>query len=202
MNFSKSQIFNMALNHLGISAVVQNTTQNDTETTVLNNFYEIAKVQVLSDFDWNFARKYRELTLSDLASPDINFLYAYDYPNDCIATRYLTGKFGKTKKYDVATNSKGEKIILANVSPAILVYTRNISSEDFGVPESYFTSDFVMCLSLYLASLVAVSITGSEARNIDNLKKYKMFIAHAKVKNASEFSQYDEDNSTYIDSRY
>lgn len=201
MTISKANIYNLALIHLGVSATIQNTSQNDAETTVLNNLYDIAKVQVLSDFDWNFARKYLQLTPSAECSPDINFKFAFDYPNDCVATRYVIDAGGNYKKYDVATDSKGNKIILCNISPAALIYTRNISSEEYAVPETFFTADFVMCLSFYLASLAALAITGSETKNKLSLQKYNLCLNNAKVNNANEFAEKDEDNRDYTDYR-
>ena len=201
MKITKSHIYNMSLIHLGVSARVQDTSQNDSDTTVLNDIYEVAKEQVLTDFDWNFARHKTELIPFEQMSIDINYEFMYNYPNDCLCCRYLTDNSGKAKKFDVATISSGDRCILSSVKPAFLFYTRNISSELYAEPETYFSADFVMSLSYYLASVSAVAITGSEEKANNNYKKYRLSLSRAMVNNASEYSKTDEDDTTYLDAR-
>ena len=53
-----------------------------------------------------------------------------------------------------------------------------------------------------LASQTSEVITGSSEKGNNALKKYQMFIARGKAQNANESAEEDEDESTYIDSRY
>ena len=199
MSYTQEAIYNLALNHLGVSAVVQNTRTINPRITVLNNQYPIAKEQVMKSFDWNFLNRFNELTPSVEKSPDPRFLYAYDYPNDCIAARYIVDSMGgKYKKFDITTDSNGSKIILCNISPAILCYTRNITAK---VPESFFTAEFVTALSFYLAYLCADSITGSANKKQLCYQGYMTELARAKAMNAAESVEKDEDETTYLDAR-
>lgn len=202
MAYTQEAIYNIALNHLGVSATVQNTSEVNARTTVLNNQYPLAKERVMKDFDWNFLNRFQELTLSTEKCPDPRFKYAYDYPNDCVAARYVVdADGGMYKKFDVTTDSRGSKLIVCNIAPAILSYTRNISSETVKVPETFFTSEFVTALSFYLAYLSADGITGASNRKQSCYQSYQMEIAKAKAMNATEASIKDEDESTYLDSR-
>lgn len=199
MAYTKESIYNLALNHLGVSAVIQNTVEINPRNTVLNNLYELAKERVMKDFNWNFLNRFKELTPSIEKSPDPRFLYAFDYPNDCVSARYIIDSFGgKYKKFQVTTDKNGNKIILCNITPAILEYTRNITAQ---VPEAYFTSEFVMALSFYLAFLAADGITGSVDRKQACYQAYAMEIAKAKALNATESTENDEEDTTYLDAR-
>ena len=127
------------------------------------------------------------------------YLYAYDYPNNCVSARYIVDKSGgKYKKFEVTTDSTGNKIIVCNVNPAILEYTRDLTAP---IPETFFTSEFIMALSLYLAYLCADSITGALNKKQGCYQAYQMEIAKAKAMNATESTDRDEDETTYIDAR-
>ena len=199
MKYTQEAIYNLALNHLGVSAIVQNTADKNPRVTVLNNFYSLAKEETAKAFDWNFLNRVAELTPSSEKCPDPRFVYAYDYPNDCISARYiLLENNEKYKKFDVTTDSKGNKIIVCNQSPAYLVYTRLLN---VAVPETFFTAEYVSALSWYLAFLCAIPIVGNAQTEQKCYQGYQMAIARAKAMNATESINEDQDDSTYLDSR-
>lgn len=198
MAISKTTIFNMALNELGVSAPIENAnTQDDNRAIVLNNFYEIARDEVLKAFDWNFAEKYRVLTPRKDECLDPRFKYVYDFPNDCLSARevYLYEGDQKKKKFRISANEVGSKVILVEHDKIILRYTRRVEKEDF------LDSEFAMSLALYLAALTGNSITGSEQKALNALRKYNERVKLGQVSNASEGQEYDEDDSTYLDVR-
>ena len=98
MKYTQESIYNLALNHLGVSAIVQNTNETNPRVTALNNAYEMAKEETMKAFDWNFLNRIGELTPSAEECPDPRFLYAYDYPNDCLAARYILNKGEKKSR--------------------------------------------------------------------------------------------------------
>lgn len=197
--YTQEAIYNLALNHLGVSATVQNANEITPRNTILNNQYPLAKERVMKDFDWNFLNRFDELTFSTEKCPDPRYLYAYDYPNNCIAARYIVDKNGgEYKKFDVTTDSIGNKIIVCNINPATLCYTRDITAR---VPETFFTSEFVTALSFYLAYLCAEGISGDPSKKQTCYQFYQIEIAKAKAMNATESTENDEDETTYIDSR-
>ena len=214
MTISKTRIFNMALNELGVSAPVQNAdAQDDNRAIILRNFYEIARNEVLKAFDWNFAEKYRVLTPTTDECLDPRFRYVYDYPNDCLCAREVFEKIenvqndevissnktpsgiGLKKKFKPSSNEDGQKVILANVQPAILRYTRKVEKETF------FDDEYSIALALYLAGLTGKAITGSQEKADAALKKYEIKTKLGTVANAAEGQEVDEDNSTYLDIR-
>lgn len=200
MSYSRAYIYNIALIHLGLSATIQTINQADAATTTFNTFYEIAKNQVLQDFDWNFASTLRDLTPTGNKPENPKYLYEYDYPNDCLAAREIfdTSKSENTYKFDIGTISNGQKVLYANVSPAKLRYTRNVEKE------SFFTSDFVLALGAYLGGLCGKAITGSSSKANDCFQLYQMCINKAKKINATESQDKNEIEikQTWLDERY
>lgn len=197
MAYSKTKIFNLTLNLLGVSAPIQNSNEkNDTRAILLDNQYELARDTVLKDFDWNFAVNFKSLALTANKSPNPNYLYEFAYPIDCINARAILDENGKEKKFCIATSSNNEKTILTNTNPCTLKYTRLVEQE------TYFTPEFVLALAQFLASLTSEVITGSAEKGNNALKKYEIFMNKGKVQNATEGTDKDEDDTTYVDSRY
>ena len=198
MTISKTKIFNMALNELGVSAPIANAdAQDDSRAIILRNFFETARDEVLKCFDWSFAEKYRTLTPTTDECPDPRFFYVYDVPNDCLCARevYEKGGDGTKRKFRVSANSEGKKIILANVSDVVLRYTRRVDNE------SFFDSEYAMTLALYLAALTGQTITGNAERANNALKKYWDKVRYGQISSAQEGQELDTDNSTYLDAR-
>jgi len=198
MAISKTKIFNMALNELGVTAPIANAdAQDDTRAIILRNFYENARDEVLKSFDWNFAEKYRNLTPTTDECLDPRFNYVYDSPNDCISAREVFEAYGngEKKKFKISANEAGQKVILTNVSSIILRYTRRVEQETF------FTAEYAASLALYLAGVTGKAITGSEQKANDALKKYWDKLRLGYISNASEGQEVDEDKSTYLDAR-
>ena len=197
MAYSKIDIFNMALNHLGVSApIATNSMNKDSRAIILNNFYETARDELLKAFDWGFANTYKDLTLSTETSPNPKYPYVYDCPNDCISARAIIDTIkGDERKFEPFSNSQGEKCFIAEVECARLRYTRRVEKEDLFDPE------FVMALSYHLAELAGETITGQQKKAESNLQKYEWKLRKAKQLNAQEGAAKDEDNSQYYDVR-
>lgn len=196
MNYTKAKIFNIVLKNLKISVSIQNANQNDKNTVVLNEFYDTATAQVLKDFDWNFANAYRELSLTGYIPQNPNFLYEYDYPNDCLFAREIIPfADGGIVEFEIASNKQGNKVINTNITPAVLRYTKLMENETF------FTAEFVTALSWYLSFLAAPSLCGSRSVQSDCLNIYSTTLAKAKVINASEGYIKNKDTCNWFEVR-
>ena len=198
MAISKTRIFNMALNELGVTAPIANAdAQDDTRAIILRNFYENARDEVLKSFDWNFAEKYRTLTPTGDECLDPRYQFVYDCPNDCLNARevFANGGNGERKKFKPSSNEAGQKILLTTISPIILRYTRRVEQENFFAPE------FATALALYLAGQAGKAITGSQQKADDAMRRYWDKVRLGQIANASEGQEVDEDKSTYLDVR-
>ncbi len=196
MTQSKAQIFNITLNILGVSMPLENGNSTDNRAILLNNYYELARDYVLKDFDWNFASTFKELALCENPVSQFQYKYCYNYPNDCICTRDVFRKNSYAiEKYSISSLSNGQKVILCDVENAILRYTRRVEKEIF------FSCEFAMALSYYLASLTANVLVGSIQKGEIAYEKYNQLIKRAKVLNAQEGVETIDDELTYLDSR-
>lgn len=196
MGFSKVQIYNLALANLGVTATIQSTTQAETKTITLNSFYEPALQQVLKDFDWNFARGYKQLTPTGNECLNPKYSYEYDYPNDCINAREIvTGATPDNIPFEIASNQLGQVVINTNISPATLRYTKIVDKEAF------FTSEFVMAFSWYLSFLVAESLTGNSGKREKALAIYNGLISSAQIANSTEGYEEEQINVSWMDAR-
>ena len=149
MSYSKTKIFNIALSNLGVSAPIQNTLEENPTAILLNNYYDMARDTVLEAHEWSFATAYKVLSEAFETSEQSNWMYSFNYPNDCIAPRAITDTLeNKEKKLETATKSNGEKIILTNCNPCILRYTRRVTNETFFAAAIAFNTNSVSSPSL------------------------------------------------------
>ena len=195
---NKTDIFNMAIMELGIASPIQNGSINsDNKAIILNRFYETARDDVLKAFDWNFAERYKELALSTEKSLSPEFLFTFDYPVDCLCAREVFFKEGDTlsKKFKLSADSRGQRTILTNVNPCVLRYTRKVNNE------ALFTDEFASTMAMYLAGLAGKALTGSEQKATSAIQKFKDKLRFARISNAQEGAEVDEDDKTYVDYR-
>ena len=196
MNYTKAKIFNITLKNLRVSVSIQNSNQTDKNTLVLNEFYDVAREQVLKDFDWNFANSYRELSLTGNIPQNPKFLYEYDYPNDCVFAREIIPYVSSDLvEFEIASNVAGQKVINTNQTPAILRYTKSVDNE------TLFSTEFVMALSWYLSFLAAPAITGNRAIQSDCMNVYTHILAKSKAMNASEGYIQNDSGCSWLDAR-
>ena len=220
--YTKAKIFNMALKNLGVSVGVQGANQGDRNTVVLDEFYETAKEKTLADHDWGFASAFRELTPTGNTSQHPKYLYEYDYPNNCVFIRevYLYDRslmnnseeaisfnnmaslhysdkdeIIKHQDFETASDTAGNRIIYTNVQPAVARYTRLVGEE------TYFTPEFAMALSWYLAFLAASSITGARVKTADCLQVYRQMLREGKTADANEGFKEEDMECDWIKAR-
>jgi hypothetical protein len=180
VNYTKTNIFNLALKNLGVSVGIQSTGQSDRNAVVMNEYYEIAKEKTLKDHDWSFASTYRELTPTGNKSLNPKFSHEYDYPNDCAFAREIVTSSEEPIEFEPASNISGQRVILTNATPATIRYTRIVKEE------AYYTPEFAMALSWFLAFLSASSITGARTKTSDCLQIYKKMLAEGMTTDANE----------------
>lgn len=223
--YTKAKIFNITLKNLGVSVGVQSETPTDRNTAVLEEYYDTAREKTLCDHDWGFASVLRELTPSISKIRHPKYAYIYDYPNDCIFLRevFLKNKifeeeeektekisffnmssvhypnkcdeYTKKQQYEVSSDEDGNKVIFTNASPAVARYTRLVDNETF------YTPDFVMALSWYLAFLCSSAITGARTKSSDCLQVYAQMLREAKTADANEMFKEDEYECEWIEAR-
>lgn len=153
---SDVEICNLALRYLGLGTIAS-LDENRREAKDCKLFYSTARDAVLRDHAWNFAQKRRGLAgIAMPADYDGKYLLAYVYPADCLKARKVVISGGSADQdFEVMRAPTGEKIILTNADPAVLLYTMTVADPN------WFDADFIEALALKLASKLARPLTQS-----------------------------------------
>ena len=190
------EICNRALAHLGdfkITDLTQPTLDADSRAEVVNRFLPIAKREVLSTMDWQFAITDDELT--EGTAPTVTYKYAHNYPANCwrvvavhTATETNPGIEGWTKL------ETGFQLRLSTVrTNHEFVAIEYVTDADFSVWPS---TAQAACARL-LASYAAVSITGNDRKAEYHLSLYrKLDLPTAQHEHATEYASNENFNSS------
>ena len=127
---------------------------------------------------------------------DSGYKFTYGYPNDCVCARdlFLKNDFS-SRKFSIISLSNGMSAIVTDIENPILRYTRRVDKEVF------FTCEFAMALSFYLASLTANVLVGSAQKGEIAWDKYTKLLKHAKVVNAYETNEIIYETEEYLNAR-
>lgn len=199
-------ICNLALDSIGSRSEIASLDESSQSARTLSLHYQPSVEAVLQAAHWNFARKQVALTVLKAASgtpenptgtgdiPPIPWLYAYALPSDCVQARYLMPSFSSAPAVglgaasvpffqgpairfllssDVDSNGSPVTVILTNQPGALLVYTCRITNP------LLFDGQFVMALSNYLGSKIAIRLTGDK-----NMAKMAFQVADSTTKEA------------------
>jgi len=181
MAYTKTEICNMALSHLGTKSI-----STFGETSVIGqhckNLFDAARDFVLRDHDWGFAEyTVAAALLSGESHP--GYAYAYSYPADCLKVRRIWQADDSAPPIDfkvVMKSDKKSKMIVTNEPEAYLVYTVRLDAT------SAYDISFVTALSWKLASDLSLPITKSQKRTEGLLQVYSAYILSATSADAEE----------------
>lgn len=132
MALTDAQLCNLALGRVGIRATIDSLEEATTEAQQCKVYFAQARDSVLASAWWPFATA--RAVLAETAEVRDGWVYAYALPVDCMAPRYLWAgqrnpPTSARAKYAVELNDAGSWwLLLADVSPATLVYTRKVDS--------------------------------------------------------------------------
>ena len=146
MATSKVQIANLALVHVGGSAITS-LTDDTNEARAVNQVYDLVRDAVLSDHPWNFAIK-RVIPSVDAGTPVYDFAYRFDLPTDYLR---LVG-IEDDPDYKISG-----QFIECDSNPIKIKY---VGEND--TPTEY-DAMFVMAFALRLASTISERLTQSSA---------------------------------------
>jgi hypothetical protein len=150
------QIWNMAMGHLGIDALIQSQEEKSLQANACRRYWAASRDSVLSAYDWNFARKYAELSQLSNTIPTTKWTYMYGLPTDCLAARYIDdGSRGKNDRiaYEIFLLEGTRKAFLCDLEEVTLCYTAKVEDPNMFDPQ------FVESVSLYLAAQTCMQVT-------------------------------------------
>ena len=207
---NKIQICNLALSRIGARRIQSLTTQSK-EAIECNLLYEFALKSTLEAYDWGFARK--RVVLAELSEDYTNWDYAYQWPIDCLAPRYIidedgsyTGtsydidrdrdvKVGKVEFVHASNSTLSGRVILTNKEDAELVYTAYTEVANLYSPM------FIEALAYKLASELAQPLRGKLEWQQTMLNNFQSIIEMAKASNANQEEKKPQAENSLLDSR-
>lgn len=197
---SVTDIYNMALSHLGVGKEVGSLTEKTEEARACNRFYETVRDQVLTAFPWPFARKIAELSLVK-EDPTDEWDYSYQVPSDCLMVRRILSGYRtdsrSTRVPYIEMNAPSGKYIYTDQEDAFIEYTSRVETS------GYYPSEFAIAISFLLAVYVAPRLSGGDPfKNKEYcLKMYDYLIQRAQSSAANEDQPDIEPDSEFIAGR-
>ena len=167
------EICNIALGKAGITETIANIdTEQSVEALWCKTNYGIARDSVLRDFPWRFAIKTVGLGALDEKHRDGRHVFLY--PSDCL--NVLSVLNGGVLNFEIELIGSGDnmrKVIVTDSPLAHIKYIARVTDPNL------FDSLFIVALSWYLASELALSVGGNkEGRSQLAMQQYE----HAKAK--------------------
>lgn len=195
---SKTEICNLAISHLGVGKTIADVdTEQSEEALICRRYYSIVRDMTLSDFSWPFATKFATLALVT-ERPNNEWAYSYRYPDDCISiTRILSGVRNDNRQSRISY-----KILRDNTG--LLIYTDQVSAQIEYTAETddptFYPADYIMALSLRLASYIAAKITKGDPFGMGQkvLAMYYQEISRAQASAANEEQPDQRPDSEFI----
>lgn len=211
---SDVEIANFALIRVGAKKI-ESFTQRSQEADTINSIYGLIRDSVLQECDWGFARQ--EKALQEIGNEWSNWAYAYRYPNDCIALRYLTTPTEAVTvnnslyrasdtlsamptlgniPFETRQNSDGTgRVILCDTYQAVAVYTSKTTDPTIFPP--LFVDAFACRLAAELAQTLLIDMQVHQIQ----MQKYQALISYAKSGSANEAVEYPTSTNSFLDSR-
>ena len=153
---SKVQIAKLALQHIGDRYDISDITEATPEAEQVNLLFDDTRDALLRQHPWSFATKYTSPAALSGTAPG-HWEYMFLYPTDCIRMLGIVNPLGKDQphvKFEVARNSSGKRVILADIEEPEIFYTARIEDTTDYDPE------FVMAFSYVLAARLVMPLVG------------------------------------------
>lgn len=204
MPTNETQISNLALSHLGVGKQISNfTTEQSQEAKACREFYPICRDIVLRDFEWPFATQFQNLALVE-ETPTDEWDYSYRYPSSCSKIRRI---LNPNKRWDTRQSRIPYRVVRDPDGAGKLIYTDQESAcVEFTYketnPERY-DDDFVMALSLLLASYIAPRLTRGDPFKLGerSFQLYRLNIGKSEASAVNEEQPEEEVDSEFIRER-
>ena len=171
--------------------------------------WDSARKESLRGHDWGFATVVLALTPSTtfgtLTTSGLyagNYLYAYEYPTNCLAMWHVYNESLADKTFgedfrEIYDSVNRQKVIVTNIADALGEYTFDLEETEF------FDANFVTTLSYRLAADLAMPLTGDGQLALNMMKIFTTMMSDAERMNSYENNpaHVSEGSSVFIDAR-
>lgn len=187
MATTKTKICNKAIARVGGELITDIDTDTSNEATWCNALWDDIVDEILTMYDWSFARALKELT-ADGTDPDFEYDYRYALPSDpyCLRVREL---YDNTSDYKIHG-----RYIHTDAEEVELIYTKRITS----VTE--FSPLFINALATLLAARIAGVMDQQKLARELEVVFLTQDLPMAKWEDAGEQSLNEEDEELWTDS--
>ena len=200
---SEVEICNMALSNIRAGSI-NSFNESSLQAQQCKLKYPYMRDMLLSDAPWNFAHRIDALAL--LTDDLFNWVYAYQYPSDCLYINKLILNFeefgdtgdgvtrarhiedvyapdlGRQVKYEVQ-NVDDNRVIAANEPELKISYRKKI------IDPNLFSSLFIQAFVQLMSSELAIPVVGAEVGRqlrADALQLYKQYLLEATASTMNE----------------
>jgi hypothetical protein len=191
---SKTEIANLALNHLAHSKAIANIELDGTnEARAIRRVFDLALEQTLREFPWPFATK--QVQAAKIADdPTTEWAVSYGYPSDALfLRRILSGRRMDTRQsaqsYVVVRGTAGQEIH-TDCEEAVLQYT--VRETD---PNRY-PPDFTMAFSYRIAWLIAPVLTKGDPFRLQD-RVFSLYRREIAMASAAAFNEEQRDEQPF-----
>jgi hypothetical protein len=183
MAFTKEDIGNLALSHLG-EARINNFEEQSEEAKECKLWYDACRLETLEAHDWNFARTRSTLETHNEAATTGVWCFRYKYPNTAIFFRRLQHPYSQQSKkvpfiVELAPVAL-DRSIQTNLDSAIGIYTVDQSNV------ALFSPKFVTSLSHLMAARMAKALNGTDKDQRLQYQLWQGMLSSAQASNANE----------------
>jgi len=185
MATTEVDVYNLALSSIGTKSVVALAGENTVEARACARWYDEVRDTVLRAAHWPSCKAYSRLALAatrddtlewTTGDPEPGYKYAYSYPSNMLAPRYLSDY----SPFTLGLINANVPAIMTNKEDALLFYSfrqTNVQLWDVSL---------LMAISFALGAHIALQLTGKPARSqrAAELANQKILEARAAVANA------------------
>lgn len=194
---TKLQIWNLALNHLGMQSL-SSTTLDDPRVNALNAYYDFSVQECIREVDWTFAKSQSVLTELDIDI--LGWDFAYTYPASCA----IIWNVYNDATYEDKESQEFEEIFISTLNCSAIVTDIEDAYADYEyqvTDESRFDPNFTEALSYKLAAKISHQLIGDPAIGLKMMEIYGALISEAKRINAYQKKKKVELTSGYVNAR-
>ena len=176
------EICNQALSELG-DQNISSLDEQKKAARLCNQFYEVARDMVLTEYEWSFATEYSTLAQLSADPENSGFAYQFTIPNDVL------------KILEVKDQPKFEVIgsrLHCDSTPCTIKYIKKVTNSDV------FPSAVTEAISLYLAYKMCIPMTGDKQLKAQLIQYFVVALENAMGKDGVT-SLGEEDNTFWVD---
>ena len=176
-----TEICNLALSYIGKGRI--NSLDDDSEEAKkCRVHYDHERRRALLLYPWGFAKRIEKLALLDRTVPGVQYVF------DEAGARK---KEEDRAEYEIVTLGQGLRVITTDVALAYGEYIADVRDT------SFFSETFIEALSHFLASSIAMGVTGSA-----NIVAQQMQLAQAAIEQAKYHAAIERERTTKYPEKY